>query len=121
MRALHPTAACAVPCCSLAAPQIVTIAQTCIIGLMLAWLYSGMDPSKSGSIQDETGILFFCTIFTAMGAMFGALTAFSMVRPWAWRSAGVGVISQAAPCPPGRRRTHAALPPFHKPGRSGAL
>jgi ABC-type multidrug transport system ATPase subunit/ABC-type multidrug transport system permease subunit len=58
---------------------IVTLAQTCIIALMLAWLYSDMDQSYSG-IQDETGILFFATIFTAMGAMFGALSTFSMER-----------------------------------------
>lgn len=34
--------------------QIVTLAQTCIIALMLAWLYSDMDQSYAG-IQDETG------------------------------------------------------------------
>lgn len=37
-----------------ACPQIVTLAQTCIIALMLAWLYSDMSQSYAG-IQDETG------------------------------------------------------------------
>ena len=35
-------------------PQIVTAAQTCIIALMLSWLYSDMSKSYAG-IQDETG------------------------------------------------------------------
>lgn len=32
--------------------QIVTLAQTVIIGLMLAWLYSDMSQTSVGGIQD---------------------------------------------------------------------
>ena len=38
--------------------QIVTVVQTCIIGFVLAWLYSDMSKTFRG-IQDEIGILFF--------------------------------------------------------------
>ncbi|PSC71035.1 ABC ATP-binding isoform 2 [Micractinium conductrix] len=58
---------------------IVTLAQTLLIGLVLAWLYSGMSKSYAG-IQDESGILFFVAIFTAMGSMFGSLTTFGLER-----------------------------------------
>ncbi|KAL4437525.1 hypothetical protein ABPG77_003506 [Micractinium sp. CCAP 211/92] len=57
--------------------QIVTLAQTIVIGLVLAWLYSDMSKTAAG-IQDEIGILFFVNIFTAMGSMMSALTTFSM-------------------------------------------
>ena len=61
-------------CCSAAAPPLACLlarrpasprppppaprppgSLASIIGLMLAWLYSDMDPSRTGSIQDETG------------------------------------------------------------------
>ncbi|EFN55091.1 hypothetical protein CHLNCDRAFT_134989 [Chlorella variabilis] len=43
---------------------IVTLAQTVLIGFLLAWLYSNMSQTSPGAIADETGILFFVTIFT---------------------------------------------------------
>lgn len=57
--------------------QVVTAGQTVIIGLLLAWLYSDMSPTTASGVQDEIGILFFVCIFSAMGAMFGALTTFA--------------------------------------------
>lgn len=60
-------------------PQIITLIQTIVIGFVLAALYSGMEQNQRG-IQDETGILFFVAIFSAFGAMFGALNTFPMER-----------------------------------------
>lgn len=42
----------------------MTLAQTVLIGFLLAWLYSNMSQTSPGAIADETGILFFVTIFT---------------------------------------------------------
>jgi hypothetical protein len=60
-------------------PIMITLVQTTIIGFLLAALYSGMNKSAVG-IQDEVGILFFITIFSAFGAMFGALNSFPLER-----------------------------------------
>lgn len=60
-------------------PQMITIVQTIVIGFLLAALYSNMKNSLT-PIQDETGILFFITIFSAFGAMFGALNSFPTER-----------------------------------------
>lgn len=60
-------------------PQIITVVQTVVIGFFLAALYSNMKNSST-PVQDETGILFFICIFSAFGAMFGALNSFPMER-----------------------------------------
>jgi len=60
-------------------PQIITIVQTVVIGFFLAALYSDMVNSDA-RIQDETGIIFFICIFSAFGAMFGALNSFPTER-----------------------------------------
>jgi ABC-type multidrug transport system permease subunit len=59
--------------------QIITIAQSIVIGLVLAGLYSDI-PKDATGIQDETGLLFFVTIFAAFGAMFASLTTFPAER-----------------------------------------
>lgn len=60
-------------------PLMITLIQTIVIGFVLAALYSNMD-SSSTPVQDETGILFFITIFSAFGAMFSALNTFPTER-----------------------------------------
>lgn len=60
-------------------PQIITLVQTVVIGFFLAALYSNMANSET-PVQDETGILFFICIFSAFGAMFGALNSFPTER-----------------------------------------
>ena len=60
-------------------PQIITLIQTVVIGFFLAALYSNLANSKT-PVQDETGILFFICIFSAFGAMFGALNSFPTER-----------------------------------------
>ena len=60
-------------------PQFITLFQTIIIGFTLAALYSDMQDSAT-PVQDETGILFFICIFSAFGAMFGALNSFPTER-----------------------------------------
>jgi ABC-type multidrug transport system ATPase subunit/ABC-type multidrug transport system permease subunit len=60
-------------------PLMITLTQTIVIGFVLAALYSNMD-SSSTPVQDETGILFFITIFSAFGAMFSALSTFPTER-----------------------------------------
>lgn len=60
-------------------PQIITVVQTVVIGFTLAALYSDMHNSDT-PVQDETGILFFICIFSAFGAMFGALNSFPTER-----------------------------------------
>lgn len=59
--------------------QIITIVQSIVIGLVLAGLYSDI-PKDATGIQDETGLLFFVTIFAAFGAMFASLTTFPAER-----------------------------------------
>ena len=60
-------------------PQVITIAQTIVIGFLLAFLYINMDSSATSG-QDEIGLLFFCAIFAAFNAMFGALNSFPAER-----------------------------------------
>lgn len=60
-------------------PLAITLIQTVVIGFILAAIYSDMG-SSSTPIQDETGILFFVTIFSAFGAMFQALNTFPVDR-----------------------------------------
>lgn len=60
-------------------PLMITLVQTIVIGFVLAALYSNLD-SSSTPVQDETGILFFVTIFSAFGAMFSALNTFPSER-----------------------------------------
>jgi ABC-type multidrug transport system ATPase subunit/ABC-type multidrug transport system permease subunit len=60
-------------------PLMITLVQTVVIGFVLAALYSNMG-SSSTPVQDETGILFFITIFSAFGAMFSALNTFPTER-----------------------------------------
>ena len=60
-------------------PQMITIVQTIVIGFFLAALYSNMHNSES-AVQDETGIIFFITIFSAFGAMFASLNSFPTER-----------------------------------------
>jgi len=61
-------------------PQIITITQTIVIGFVLAALYSDLDPQDPSAVQDTLGILFFVAIFSAFGAMFGALNSFPTER-----------------------------------------
>ncbi len=60
-------------------PQAITLFQTIVIGFTLAALYSDLSNSTT-PVQDETGILFFICIFSAFGAMFGALNSFPTER-----------------------------------------
>ncbi|KAG7673347.1 hypothetical protein Ndes2526B_g03213 [Nannochloris sp. 'desiccata'] len=61
-------------------PQIITLVQTIVIGFVLAALYSNLDPQDPSAVQDTLGILFFVAIFSAFGAMFGALNSFPTER-----------------------------------------
>jgi ABC-type multidrug transport system ATPase subunit/ABC-type multidrug transport system permease subunit len=61
-------------------PQIITIFQTIVIGFVLAALYSNLDQNDPSVVQDTLGILFFVCIFSAFGAMFGALNSFPTER-----------------------------------------
>jgi len=60
-------------------PLAITFIQTVVIGFILAAIYSDMENSKT-PVQDEIGILFFVTIFSAFGAMFQALNTFPVDR-----------------------------------------
>lgn len=60
-------------------PQAITIIQTIVIGFTLAFLYMDMNSSATSG-QDEIGLLFFCAIFAAFNAMFGALNSFPAER-----------------------------------------
>ncbi|GAB4813264.1 hypothetical protein N2152v2_000310 [Parachlorella kessleri] len=56
-------------------PQVITLMQTIVLGFVLAAIFSQIELNQTG-IQDETGVLFFCTMFAAMTSMFGALNSF---------------------------------------------
>ena len=60
-------------------PLAITFIQTVVIGFILAAIYSDMENSLT-PVQDEIGILFFVTIFSAFGAMFQALNTFPVDR-----------------------------------------
>lgn len=60
-------------------PLAITFIQTVVIGFILAAIYSDMENSQT-PVQDEIGILFFVTIFSAFGAMFQALNTFPVDR-----------------------------------------
>lgn len=60
-------------------PLAITFIQTVVIGFILAAIYSDMGNSAT-PVQDEIGILFFVTIFSAFGAMFQALNTFPVDR-----------------------------------------
>lgn len=60
-------------------PVIITLVQTVIIGFVLAGLYSGITMTAA-NIRNEQGLLFFICIFSAFGAMFGALNTFPIER-----------------------------------------
>lgn len=56
-------------------PVTLVWVQNAAIGIVLGALYSNISRDQKG-IQDRTGVLFFMSIFVAMGQMFLALNTF---------------------------------------------
>ncbi|PRW60157.1 DNA topoisomerase 3-beta isoform X1 [Chlorella sorokiniana] len=58
--------------------HIVLLSQTAIIAASFAILFSGLDPSKPGGIQDEVSLLFLSGVTVAMNSMMGCILLLSL-------------------------------------------